>query len=313
MRAGEVMSEQFVWPSDSDRAENDELNRVCEYAEQLHDELQAIRSQQPNLSSIAQKKLDQMGATVHGVLVKNEAGAWAAVSDAGRVMWLDGFEGQAARAQQAGSGEAVMEYHNSPSGMHVVWETLPYGKHLLYTHSQPAQQEIERWKTVAHDQAETISELQGLVHECKGAQQESVPEGWRVARANHSAKAIGTEAKGFLIQSPRVNGVAANTAVWEDSENPAERLLYLMLSTTPQPEGDGWIKCSERLPTEADADDNGEVWWLTPNEKGEMSVISMHWSFASPSDRGITLLDEATHWKPTGLKRPTPPAEKEGE
>ncbi len=47
------------------------------------------------LKPIAQKKLDQMAATVHGVLVKNEAGAWAAVSDAGRVMWLDGFEGRA--------------------------------------------------------------------------------------------------------------------------------------------------------------------------------------------------------------------------
>ena len=31
----------FVWPSDIDRAENDELNRVCEYAEELRDTLQA--------------------------------------------------------------------------------------------------------------------------------------------------------------------------------------------------------------------------------------------------------------------------------
>ena len=51
------------------------------------------------LKPIAQKKLDQMGATVHGVLVKNQAGAWAAVSEAGRVMWLDGFEGQAAQPE----------------------------------------------------------------------------------------------------------------------------------------------------------------------------------------------------------------------
>ena len=27
----------FLWPSDLDRAESDELNRVCEYAELLHD------------------------------------------------------------------------------------------------------------------------------------------------------------------------------------------------------------------------------------------------------------------------------------
>lgn len=49
------------------------------------------------LMRIAEKKLEQMGATVHGVLVRNEAGAWAVVSEAGRVMWLDNFEGQAAR------------------------------------------------------------------------------------------------------------------------------------------------------------------------------------------------------------------------
>lgn len=63
---------------------------------------------------------------------------------------------------------------------------------------------------------------------------QGVPGGWRVARANHSAKAIGTEVSGFLIQSPRVNGVGANTSVWEDSESPTERLLYLMLSAAPQ-------------------------------------------------------------------------------
>lgn len=73
-------------------------------AQHLAHDADRLHGQSPSLSSIAQKKLDQMGATVHGVLVKNEAGAWATVSDAGRVMWLDGFEGQAARAQ---GGEAV--------------------------------------------------------------------------------------------------------------------------------------------------------------------------------------------------------------
>jgi len=43
----------------------------------------------PNLSRAAQKRLDDMGATAQGVLVTNQAGAWAAVSDTGRVMWLD--------------------------------------------------------------------------------------------------------------------------------------------------------------------------------------------------------------------------------
>lgn len=44
--SNDIEREAFVWPSDIERAENDELNRVCEYAEQLHDELYAARAQQ---------------------------------------------------------------------------------------------------------------------------------------------------------------------------------------------------------------------------------------------------------------------------
>lgn len=61
-------------------------------------EWQAARAQGVTapMTRIAEKKLEQMGATVQGVLAKNESGAWVAVSEAGRVMWLDNFEGQAA-------------------------------------------------------------------------------------------------------------------------------------------------------------------------------------------------------------------------
>lgn len=75
------------------------------------DEYEALQSAMATnaggLSTIAQSKLEQMGATVHGVLVKNEAGAWAAVSDAGRVMWLDDFEGEAESAQSGQGAEPV--------------------------------------------------------------------------------------------------------------------------------------------------------------------------------------------------------------
>lgn len=54
---------------------------------------------------------------------------------------------QAARALEGGEADSpVMEYHNSPSGMHVVWETLPYGKHLLYIH--PSASVPDGWKLV---------------------------------------------------------------------------------------------------------------------------------------------------------------------
>ncbi|WP_027854407.1 hypothetical protein [Marinobacterium litorale] len=35
----------FIWPSDLDRAENEELNRVCEYAEELLNEIEWLRDQ----------------------------------------------------------------------------------------------------------------------------------------------------------------------------------------------------------------------------------------------------------------------------
>lgn len=52
------------------------------------------------LTRIARTKIEQMGGTPCGVLVCNEAGALACVSEHGRVTWLDGFEGQASSAHQ---------------------------------------------------------------------------------------------------------------------------------------------------------------------------------------------------------------------
>lgn len=43
----------------------------------------------PGLSSLAKRKMAQMGGALIGVVVQNEAGALAAVTDMGRVTWLD--------------------------------------------------------------------------------------------------------------------------------------------------------------------------------------------------------------------------------
>jgi len=43
----------------------------------------------PEMLPIAQRKIEQMGGEVMGVVVRNEAGALAAVTDMGRVTWLD--------------------------------------------------------------------------------------------------------------------------------------------------------------------------------------------------------------------------------
>ncbi|MCK7542921.1 hypothetical protein MLC59_01890 [Marinobacter bryozoorum] len=60
------------------------------------------------LKPIAESKIRQLGGDVCGVLVRNEAGAWVAVSEGGRVMWLDGFEGQASSVQPEQPSAAVV-------------------------------------------------------------------------------------------------------------------------------------------------------------------------------------------------------------
>lgn len=35
--------------------------------------------------------------------------------------------------------------------------------------------------------------------------------------------------KGYQVSTPRENGVRGNTCVWEDSDTPAEQVLYLIL------------------------------------------------------------------------------------
>ena len=93
-------------------------------------------------------------------------------------------------SRQALDGEAVGIVRHStdprsdnPSA-YIDWQfggdeiNLPEGE-KLYTHSASAQKEIERWKSVAHDQAATISELQCLVHESR-RDQASLPKGWTI-------------------------------------------------------------------------------------------------------------------------------------
>lgn len=43
----------FLWPSDQDRADNEELDRVCVYAEQLLDNLERAFTVEPHLKNRA--------------------------------------------------------------------------------------------------------------------------------------------------------------------------------------------------------------------------------------------------------------------
>lgn len=55
----------------------------------------------------------------------------------------------------------------------------------------------------------------------------AVPEGWSVRQVEDQGNA------GFIVGSPRVNGVRTNTSVWRDDEDPAHQLLAHMLAAAP--------------------------------------------------------------------------------
>ncbi len=90
-----------------------------------------------------------------------------------------------------------------------------------------------------------------------------------------------------------------------------ELLIIPTPAATPQP-ADNWLKCSERLPTEADEDCEGKIWC------GYRDKITK--KVAGPWRKSVNdflvLANQypgSNYWQRTGLKRPNPPAEQEGE
>ena len=73
-----------------------------------------------------------------------------------------------------------------------------------------------------------------------------------------------------------------------------------LLSTPAAPQADEWVKCADRLPTEADDDYQGCVW--VHFEDGEVELMEAE-EVEQTWDDDISI----THWKPTGLTCPQPP------
>lgn len=131
--------------------------------------------------------------------------------------------------------------------------------------------------------AELETEIEDLQEELQRVRRQAdVPEGWR-------------ECLTEMVQAMHDYEMSVD----EDAPYKHRAMMdrdYALLSTTPQPEGDGWVKCSERLPTE----DDGYVWIYSP----DVGVSDTIWQW----DDNIGG-DSETHWMPTGLKRPQPPQE----
>jgi len=82
-------------------------------------------------------------------------------------------------------------------------------------------------------------------------------------------------------------------------------------STPAAPQADEWVKCSERMPTEADEDACGQIWgWI------ENKGIGAKWVRMSASEIKDMSENKAgpicKYWKPTGLTRPQPPEQGDG-
>ena len=83
-----------------------------------------------------------------------------------------------------------------------------------------------------------------------------VPDEWRdVVARTVQALSIMDESEG--IAGWHLNG---DVSPWDEGDLLALRDELTALLATPQPEGDGWIRCSERLPAEANADCFNQVW-----------------------------------------------------
>ena len=201
------------------------------------------------LKPIAESKVRQLGGDVCGVLVRNEAGAWAAVSEGGRVVWLDDFEGQPASAQ-GGQGADVVAWECS--GEPGLYDNITRSKGeadhhrkigrtvrpLVYgdTHPQPAQQGSVPEDVIrqCEDAIQYASEIKGgCISGVREAQkriraildtpQPAVPEGWKL---------VPIEPSDGMIQA----GIRA------DNESfPLHHIYKAMLASAPQPpkEGEG--------------------------------------------------------------------------
>lgn len=198
---------------------------------------------------LAKRKADFIGQPM-GVIVRNDAGALAAVTDLGRVTWLD----DCVAGPVGDSAQGAVTESDAPA---YLWDKNGRYGWAIGMNSRP-----------------------------QPAQQGGVPEGYRLLSSGDIWEVIG----------PNGRPVPVSVELWDFFS------AAFGGSTNTTSPGSEWVRCSERLPTEADADALGFVWTYS-NGLG-ITVLDRN-SFTAPPFY--------THWKPTGLKRPQPPRGQEGE
>ncbi|MCD1628294.1 hypothetical protein [Marinobacter shengliensis] len=246
MRTLEQDHEPDGWPAVQMR----DISALC-------DALEAARAQSVTvpMTRIAEKKIEQLGGDVCGVLVRNEAGAYAAVDKHGRVMWLDSWgEGQ---VEPAGVSERELFEQRFPVPAGIYWND--------------------------------ISEQYDAVPGAAGFDDVEIYHGqwvgWQAARTQAPASG---EAVARVIA---VGGDGDHRWVNIKALTPGRLITGDLLYTQPQPAvPEGWISMTDRQPTKSDEDCEGKIWLLWPDRRYFERVIRRHVScypeefFWMPSD-----------------------------
>ncbi|NWN92257.1 hypothetical protein HLV39_12215 [Marinobacter adhaerens] len=283
------------------------------------------------LKPIAESKVRQLGGEIFGVVFRDRRGRFATISEMGFVTWLDDdkAEPEAARAQSGHGGEPVAAYRYRVIGDPQGWE---YSSEPLFgpesgpgpkeeyqaltldqllselndTHPQTPRPEAEPvfwWDGDLSDLDDCVSKEQSAYHtiplytQPQPAQQGSVPEDWQD---------IIDRIVPDLSPEPDQERYPAEWALFVDRQRIRRELS--MLSTKTTSASSEWVRCEERLPTEADADRWGEIYcWI----HGQVARCSVGWLIECCESNYFTL--NKAEWMPTGIKPPQPPREQEGE
>lgn len=200
---------------------------------------------------------------------------------AGKGVYVSKAPAMVPAAWQAGSGEAVA--YACPAGCGCLWRDNGDETMSLYGLNSKSCDVCE-WLPLA--------DLDTLYTHPQPAQQWSVPEGWKLVPDRPTGPMLDAW---FEAERP---GNADDTDWY-----PAYEAMLKTAPEPPQPEGDGWIKCSERLPTDTDADVDNNVW------VHDKAMFNAKYRQCLARWNTVGQISDYTHWKPTGLKRPNPPAE----
>ncbi len=73
----------------------------------------------------------------------------------------------------------------------------------------------------------------------------------------------------------------------------ADELISTCATIIDEERDDGWVKCLDRMPTEADSDDYGDIHWLRPT--GESMIYS--WNDLDDWEDEF----KPTHWRPISI------------